>query len=70
MKRLLLSGYYGYGNAGDEAVLAGLVAGFRASASANALDITALSGNWGQGGFLRSRAPALARAGHACRRHC
>ncbi len=44
-KRILLSGYYGYGNAGDEAVLAGLVTGFRASASAEALDITTLSGN-------------------------
>ena len=43
IKRLLLSGYYGYGNAGDEAVLAGLVAGFR-SLSAE-LDLTALSGS-------------------------
>jgi len=45
VKRLLLSGYYGYGNAGDEAVLAGLIAGFRAAASADNLEITALSGN-------------------------
>jgi len=45
VKRFLLSGYYGYGNAGDEAVLAGLIAGFRAAASADNLEITALSGN-------------------------
>ena len=45
MNRLLLSGYYGYGNAGDEAVLAGLVTGFRASATAKDLEIAALSGN-------------------------
>ncbi len=44
MNRVLLSGYYGYGNAGDEAVLAGLVAGFRASASADKIELTALSG--------------------------
>jgi len=45
VKRLLLSGYYGYGNAGDEAVLAGLVTGFRAARSAGELEIAALSGN-------------------------
>ena len=45
MKRLLLSGYYGYGNAGDEAVLAGLVAGFRLLLPASALEIAALSGD-------------------------
>jgi polysaccharide pyruvyl transferase CsaB len=44
VKRLLLSGYYGYGNAGDEAVLAGLVAGFRAAAPAGEMELTALSG--------------------------
>ena len=44
MKRLTLSGYYGYGNAGDEAVLAGLVAGFRAAPTAEDLEIVALSG--------------------------
>ncbi len=48
MKRLLLSGYYGYGNAGDEAVLAGLVTGFRAASPAGGLDLTALSGNPGE----------------------
>ena len=51
MKRLLLSGYYGYGNAGDEAVLAGLVAGFRSLPAE--LDLTALSG-----------APAETRTAH------
>ena len=50
-KRLLLSGYYGYGNAGDEAVLAGLIAGFRA-ASADAV-LSVLSG-----------APSETRAAH------
>jgi len=45
VKRLLLSGYYGYGNAGDEAVLAGLVVGFRA---AGEREIVALSGSPGE----------------------
>ena len=45
MKRVLLSGYYGYGNAGDEAVLAGLVTGFRSAATVKELEIVALSGN-------------------------
>jgi len=48
VKRLLLSGYYGYGNAGDEAVLAGLVAGFRSAAPAGDLELTALSGAPGE----------------------
>ena len=45
VKRLTLSGYYGYGNAGDEAVLAGLTQGFRAARPAGELEIVALSGN-------------------------
>jgi len=45
VKRLLLSGYYGYGNAGDEAVLAGLVTGFRSAAPTDDLELTALSGS-------------------------
>ena len=53
MKRLLLSGYYGYGNAGDEAVLAGLVTGFRAARPEAELEIVALSGR-----------PAETRAAH------
>ena len=45
MTRLLLSGYYGYGNAGDEAVLAGLVRGFQSLPDGDTLEITALSGD-------------------------
>jgi polysaccharide pyruvyl transferase CsaB len=41
--RVLISGYYGFANAGDEAILAGLVAGFRQLAPS--LELTVLSGN-------------------------
>jgi len=51
--RLLFSGYYGYGNAGDEAVLAGLVGAFRSLDPGGELEMTALSGD-----------PAGTRAAH------
>jgi polysaccharide pyruvyl transferase CsaB len=51
--RLLFSGYYGYGNAGDEAVLAGLVGAFRSLDPEGGWEMTALSGD-----------PAGTRAAH------
>ncbi len=53
MTRLLFSGYYGYGNAGDEAVLAGLISAFRSLDPEGGLEMTALSGD-----------PAGTRAAH------
>jgi len=41
--RVLVSGYYGFGNAGDEAILAGLVKGFRELAPE--VELTVLSGD-------------------------
>ena len=41
--RFLVSGYYGFGNAGDEAILAGLVEGFRQLHPT--AELTVLSGN-------------------------
>ena len=43
MSRLLISGYYGYGNAGDEAILASMVAAFRSSLPG--VSITVISHN-------------------------
>ena len=48
MKRIVLSGYYGFGNAGDEAVLAGLIQGLRVHAGPEQLEIAALSINPGE----------------------
>lgn len=45
MRRITLSGYYGFGNAGDEAVLAGLVQSLRAGRGPKELEIVALSGS-------------------------
>lgn len=44
-RRLLISGYYGFGNAGDEAILAGLIEGFRQRAPE--AELTVLSGDPG-----------------------
>jgi len=43
--RVLISGYYGFGNAGDEAILAGLIEGFRQRAPE--AELTVLSGDPG-----------------------
>jgi polysaccharide pyruvyl transferase CsaB len=43
MKRVLFSGYYGFDNAGDEAVLAGLISGLKQSAGSNDISTEALS---------------------------
>lgn len=43
--RIVVSGYYGFGNAGDEAVLQGLLASLREAAGDEALHVTVLSGD-------------------------
>ena len=69
MQTVTLSGYYGYGNAGDEAVLAGLVTALRARRPEGELDIVALSGRpaeteaaHGIRAADRYKVPALLRA--------
>jgi len=43
--RVAVSGYYGYGNAGDEAVLSGLIRGIRAVGGQDAPEVVIFSGN-------------------------
>lgn len=43
--RIAISGYYGFGNAGDEAVLAGMLTALRRATGNAAHDFTVLSGN-------------------------
>jgi len=43
--RVVVSGYYGFNNLGDEAVLAGIVETFRQRAGEGAVNLTVLSGN-------------------------
>jgi polysaccharide pyruvyl transferase CsaB len=45
MKRILISGYYGFDNAGDEAVLAGLISSIRGKSQDQPVELTALSVN-------------------------
>ena len=65
--RLVVSGYYGYANAGDEAVLAGMLATFREADPD--LEVTVLSGDpehtrrtHGVAAIRRADLPAVARA--------
>ncbi|MEA2604217.1 MAG: hypothetical protein QOF89_5209 [Acidobacteriota bacterium] len=44
-RRILIAGYYGFGNAGDEAILAALIAGLRAQGSDLDLDLIVASGD-------------------------
>jgi polysaccharide pyruvyl transferase CsaB len=69
MPTVTLSGYYGYGNAGDEAVLAGLVRALHTVRPPESLEIVALSGRpaeteaaHGIRAVDRYRIPALLRA--------